>query len=608
MSPETFATPQTTSPAIPSGVPPEPVILEMPFAHPYRAEPIVVSSIRPSKSKPHPVRGRELAVLAGFPVLVNVCVWGDTGGFGLAALLFGTVALVLIGRRHVRWTAEAIALGVLTLSLAARAAYQGTAGAGFLGLLFATAFAMSLWQKKLHVPEFLYAGIKQTGLVWAQVGAFASRASRYVVGRGKMTTLWLGVGIPLACVAVFSGIFALANPIVERMAHSLFDALARILTTEVILRICLAACGIVGGVALLRPQLAMTKDESVPPTMEASTSLKLVARDALIGLNVLFLAYNALDVVSLWFGHLPAEITTQRYAHEGAAWLTVALSLTTMVLSVLFRDSLTVDEGAKRVRALAYAWIGQNLFLAVGTFARMAMHVSYSGMSDLRFVGFFGATLATGGLVLAFVKVRHGRTFGWLVRRQLDAFVVMAALYVLLPTHRISAAINVSRLENDQLGALVHVHEQAKNDESVATLIPLLHHSNDTVRKGVAAMMSSKLEELRERHLGQATWRAKDIAGRRALDALAVNEADINGALGLTASGEVVDAPVEALDPSPVPDAAAAFASPPKDAHVTRYPRPATRDEMYQRRAAPIQQFDNLRDERSWESSRRLAK
>ena len=73
----------------------------------------------------------------------------------------------------------------------------------------------------------------------------------------------------------------------------------------------------------------------------------IVARNALVPLNVVFFIYNALDASYLWAGAPPPGVTERQYAHEGAAWLTVALALLTVVVGVMFRGPLAHDPQGK---------------------------------------------------------------------------------------------------------------------------------------------------------------------------------------------------------------------------------------------------------------------
>jgi hypothetical protein len=209
----------------------------------------------------------------------------------------------------------------------------------------------------------------------------------------------------------------------------------------------------------------------------------------MIGLNALFLGYNALDAVYLWAGRAPAGVSHTDYAHAGAAWLTAALVLSTIVLGSLYRGAILVDPKAKLARVLAYLWAGQNFVLAAGTFRRITMYVSYSGLTELRILGIFGTALATVGLAIVVMRVALRRTMLWVLRRQLDAFALALAIFVASPTSWIAMRYNVARIGAGQYRPLLHLFQQRITPEAVPAMMPLLDHEDPMVREGVAARL-----------------------------------------------------------------------------------------------------------------------
>jgi hypothetical protein len=290
---------------------------------------------------------------------------------------------------------------------------------------------------------------------------------------------------------------------------------------------------LLGACSLLRPSLRLSKGtEAATEEGEASPTSLLVARNALGALNVLFLLYNALDAAYLWTGAPPAGMRTQQYAHQGAFWLTVALIMCTGVVGVMFRGSLAHDARAKTSRTLAYVWMAQGLVLALGTYRRIAIHVAFSGLSDLRIVGILGTTLVVAGVVAVALKLRRRHTLTWLVRRQLDAFAVMLVLYAVFPTHLVSARVNVARIENGEYRPVLHMFRQSAQPESAAALLPLLQHRDLRVRQGVAALLEHERATLSSEVGKQGSWREKDVATRRTLAALEAAGPEIATTLG----------------------------------------------------------------------------
>jgi hypothetical protein len=251
--------------------------------------------------------------------------------------------------------------------------------------------------------------------------------------------------------------------------------------------------------ALLRPVLRTIARldarlgivELSAPTADAPAPAHLlVARNGMIGLNLLFLAYNALDALYLWAGRAPSGVTFTEYAHAGTAWLTIAFVLATIVLGALFRGSIEHHPDGRLARRLAFAWAGQNLILAAGTFRRITMYVAYGGLTELRIVGICGTALTVIGLAIIVYKIARRRTMLWLLRRQLDALALVIAAFLVAPTDELAMRYNAARIADAQYRPLLHLYEQPIRDEAIPALLRLLDHPDPAVREGVAVLIA----------------------------------------------------------------------------------------------------------------------
>ncbi len=475
---------------------------------------------------------RELVALAGFAILYHAA-FGLTGygGYG-AAVFFATAgALVFVARRKVRAQPMALAMGTAVLVLAARLAYAPSVLAGVMATGALAGFALSMWRRNLHATDAFVATAAATGYGFAQMDGFARRIAAGLRAERAMPVVIAGV-VASAVGLVFAGVFAFANPVVARIAEHAWGAVAALFTPALVGRLFATFVTMMAGVALMRPLLPRKRVEYIDSAVQPATdTFRMVAVTTLVVVNVLFVAYDILDAVVLVGGRPPSGVTTQAYAHQGVAWLTVALSLATTTLSFIFREALAVDPRANFARRLAFAWIAESIVLAGFALERVRMHIEYSGLSDLRFVAVLGILTATSGLVLVAHKIRAQRTFMWLVRRQADVFAVALALYVVLPTNALSARLNVARIQRGDLGPLVHVEEQVVSNESLPLMLSLLDHPDARVRNGVAAIAKTKLAALNGAPLER--WSAGSVTETRArmaltnakerIEALAVN-------------------------------------------------------------------------------------
>lgn len=505
---------------------------------PYRRGPMAVAAkAAPRPTTPRALRPVELLAAVGLVVLVDVCLWSDglfaAGGIGLA-LLFTAAPLVVFATIR-RWR-RSVQLGIvaaLLVAIAARCLYEATPTVIVSGLVLLTAFTLGLRSRRTFVPEIAYAATAGQLFFVSRVRA-AFRGTKRLFARTRFEKMSvLPLVVPAGLVALFVGVFALANPLVAHAVDRAWTVLASLVKLPSFGRVVLWSLAAIFGLALLRPTFrSATRNEAMPDQGEASAVSLSTARNALIGLNVVFLLYNALDARYLWTGSPPAGMHTQQYAHAGAFWLTVALVMLTAVIGVMFRGPLASDPRANDSRWLAYAWIAQGLVLALGTYRRIAIHIAKSGLSDLRIVGILGTTLVVCGVVLVLMKVRSGKTFLWVVRRQLDAFMITAIVYAIVPTHLLSATVNVARVESGEYRPVLHAFRQSHETESAAALLPLLDHPDVRVHQGVAALLADERLMLHMQAEHQSGWRQRDFATAHATASLDAAEPKITAALG----------------------------------------------------------------------------
>lgn len=498
------------------GAPPIAPPAEAPLrGHPYRLDPYEAAAPRPHRGSVMPARPRELAAVVALVALADLAVWqhGDlgAGGLGLATFFVLAPLLVFAAARGRRLTLRAGIVAAMLGVVAVRSAYAPTLGTTVLGVLGLFALAVALRQRSSFLTN-VATSFASTLLSSPFRVAAAFRGGRLLVAGRSERRFTGAILIPVALVAVFVTIFAFANPLVARWV----GFVGRAVVVPDPMRVGLWMTLALGAVLLLRPGLRRSTAAEIAERESTATEASLaIGRNALVALNVLFLLFNALDATYLWAGAPPPGVSEQAYAHQGAAWLTVGLLVLTAVVGTLFRGALAHDPRARLARVLAYAWLGQGVVLALGTFRRIAIHVSTSGLSNVRILGIAGTVLVAFSLVLIGTKLLRRFTFAWLLRRQLDALVVGLLAFSVLPTHLVSAHVNVSRILMHRYQPLVNVTEEAAEAESAAALLPLVDHDDERIRRGVAAMLLDQLDVVRRRE-ASAGLRGADLATRDA--------------------------------------------------------------------------------------------
>lgn len=425
--------------------------------------------------------------------------WADLWAFGLLAsthaprfelVLVGWLGLVVahLGRpRSWRTYGASLLLAVLALTASA---WNGGLGLGTLAVMSVAFVPGAARLRTFSVLEplgtlFSYACMA----VPRGMGASMRRARQALVGRKVGAVPWLELGVALGLLVGFGGLFVLANPFVRESANSAVGALAQVFSRfdRLALR---AACdvGMVFAFCGLLRSVPSTMLLSTHETTEATASARAsrMATMTLVLQNALFAVYNSIDAVFLGARVAPPGMTLQKYAHDGAFWLTVTLFFVTVV-AYAFRGA--ARTGSPLVRKLMNAWILQGLVLGANVFFRLALHVRTSGLSDTRFVGALGAAAVVGGLLVVWRAIRGGHTRAWILRAQATVLGSAVLVFALLPTNLLSALYDVHAIERGERLPLVHVVELSRRPESAPLLLPLLADDDPIVREGVAAML-----------------------------------------------------------------------------------------------------------------------
>jgi hypothetical protein len=484
-------------------------------------------------NRPRRARLGELAALIAMVALADVALYQGAGGARLAVLLIGIPAILSLTLRVHGASRRLVAISALIALVAGRCLWQSSPGAIVLGVTLLWPFAIAIRTRRSFVPELVASSLASAWGGARQLRGFGAALTRLARPAWPARASLAAVGIPAGLVVVFGAIFAAANPVLQRWGASAVDRVTGLLDGLVpapspVRFVFWTACAIAAA-GLLRPVIRtiMYLDARLgvahasEPTETAPAAARVaLARNGMVALNALFLAYNALDAVYLWGGRAPSGATHTEYAHAGTAWLTVAFVLSTIVLGAMFRGPIEHDPRGRLARGLAYVWAAQNFILAAGTFRRVALYIAYSGLTDLRIVGIVGTSLATLGLAIVVCKVWRRRTMLWVMRRQLDALAVAVVAFAVAPTGAIAMRYNVSRIAADQYRPLLHLYEQPIGDEAIPALLPLLDHPDPAVREGVAVLVAARRDLLIADDARATSWLDFELARHRARGAL----------------------------------------------------------------------------------------
>jgi hypothetical protein len=363
-----------------------------------------------------------LMLAAACVALADWLLWNSKIGISLALFLgvLGVVAVVSNGVRVTRHTLIGMAVvliaALLTLveDVNVLSVLVGTlATAMFVTIV--TAREASSWQRDLveaaTMPlrgPFQLAGdlfgalqrMKEQSSGWSNAGSLLA---------------WI---TPLAAFAIFLGLFAAANPVIEYRLIDLRN-LVHLDPPRVVFWI-LVVC--VTWSAIHRRIRRMPALRSGPfPIFSAEPSdldylfgLHAMSR-SLILFNALFALQSGLDLVYLWGGaSLPNGMSHAEYAHRGAYPLIATALLAAGFVLIAMRPGGPAEQ-SRLIRPLVLVWVGQNILLVISSIFRLDLYVAAFSLTYLRLAAFIWMGLVAAGLILILIQIILRKPNSWLV-------------------------------------------------------------------------------------------------------------------------------------------------------------------------------------------------
>ncbi len=435
---------------------------------------------------------------------------GGWSGVALVLAFAPFLAFALMKTPRVHWRALS-ATGVCWLGLLAKLVWCGSADAAIvgggvcLGLIWALHGVVPYVGRVLSGPFRICAGA-----VLACI-EFLARRSSGETKEGSGSPLRLdglaGVLVPLAATLVFSLIFVMANPdlrtqVAEAWSWSfdrLLEAIQNLDWFQVIFWCGSAFLGLGISFPYLRDIAERNVDQEIDerPIVPMALDVRyLMARNTLWMVIVLFAAYLVYEVSSMWFRSFPKGFYYAGYAHQGAFWLTVALALSTIILSMIFCRSMLRDARLKNLRKLAWIWSFENWVLAIAAFYRLAIYIDFNGMTRMRVIGILGVGTVVMGFGLVVYKIIYTRSFAWLIQRQLWALAAAFVLHAILPVDWLVHAHNGREVRRGHWSPSVQTIVHPMRPDGMLPLISLVDCDDVEIREGVRAMAADWRERL----------------------------------------------------------------------------------------------------------------
>jgi Domain of unknown function (DUF4173) len=340
-----------------------------------------------------------------------------------------------------------------------------------------------------------------------------SKAQRRPGRRMSAVRMLPNLILPLFGTALFLGLFAMANPIID-------EFLGRIqigtLTTDDIGHVIFWGLNFVLVWSTLRPrrtksmfrQLVDSEPSRIPGVTVASVTISLTL------FNLLFALQNGMDLVYIWGDvRLPDEFTLAEYAHRGAYPL-IATALLAGLFVLVTTHPKSAMAGNQLIRWLIIFWIAQNLFLVASTAERTWLYIESYSLTRLRIAALIWMGLVALGLVLVTWRMLRGQSLAWLVNSNLVAALAVLGACTLVDLGEIAARWNV-RHAQEVGGDGVHLDLCYLNNLDGSALLPLASLEqreglDPAFRQRVTLVRQTVEERVYHKQLLKGGWRWRD--------------------------------------------------------------------------------------------------
>lgn len=485
-------------------------------------------SRRPFVSEQPKIGRFEIPCLLLVVLLCDLTIYRGEGLGGFAALFAIAPILLFLGAPQKQLHSSVWLIWAMLLVLSARLIWCGSVTAVLGGFCLIVCFSMSLrGQPPWLLHTFVFAG--QT------LAAGHRGLNHYVRSMSKMRSPIRKAGrlsllLPIITFVAFSTLFVLANPdllasvshafadFLEPLSEWLLESLPHVLEFLFWIGVSWITVG------AMRPGEFQPEEQEVEDEVTETRPAPLFEafRNTLLTLNALFAVYLVFEFRTLWFREFPKGFHFSGYAHEGAFWLTVALALATVLLSVIFRGRILNDSRLISLRRLSWIWSLLNVILALAVYNRLSIYVDFNGMTRMRTVGLLGISSVLVGFILVVRKITAAHDFRWLLRRQLWTVAFAAFLYVTLPVDAWVMRYNVKRIMSGDPAPCVQISVHPTSSEGLLQLLPLIDCPDENIRNGVLALLAKYAADSEKRvssnqQLGWTTYQISDV---RLLDEL----------------------------------------------------------------------------------------
>jgi hypothetical protein len=171
-----------------------------------------------------------------------------------------------------------------------------------------------------------------------------------------------------------------------------------------------------------------------------------------IGLNLLLLSVNIIDISTLWFGYKPSGNFSANL-HDGTNALIFSIILAMAVILYFFRGNLNFYSKSKTLKTLAFVWMVQNFILIISVFIKDGYYIEFYGLTYKRIGVLVFASLCIIGLVTVYLKIAQQRTLFYLFKINGNIWFVLLLAFSTINWDVFISKYNLTQNENVSIDA-----------------------------------------------------------------------------------------------------------------------------------------------------------
>jgi len=267
-------------------------------------------------------------------------------------------------------------------------------------------------------------------------------------GKGKGFLHLLKYIVPIVFVIAFFFIYRAMNPLFEKFTQEIaeFISLEWVFFTlgGFLLVYSFYKQKRIAGLDDWEKNGAIAIDEAAvrPPKWNESVAFLLL----FVALNAMLVVVNLMDVNYLYLGQgMPDGITHKEFVHKGVGMLILSIILGISILLFFFRGALNFSKNKTFIKALAFLWVLQNIFMVCSTAIRNTMYIDAALLTYKRIGVYFWLFFAIIGLITLFIKLKQNKTVWFLFRYNFASLFVVLILSSAFDWDCIISTYNINR-------------------------------------------------------------------------------------------------------------------------------------------------------------------